>query len=177
MNAYRLIVRVALVTAIAIGAFWLASWLKSPAPASTPPASPSGAEIIGSSLQPLNHAQRIATGAALYEVHCAACHGANLEGQANWQTPDENGIPKAPPHDDTGHTWHHDDNMLINYVKLGGQAMMAQAGVNNFTSGMPGFQSVLSDTQIVEILSFIKSRWSKRSQKVQRDRTHAAQFK
>ena len=51
-------------------------------------------------------------GRALYEQHCAACHGANLEGQPDWRSPDESGLYPAPPHDETGHTWHHDDAML-----------------------------------------------------------------
>jgi len=118
--------------------------------------------------------QDVAAGGPLYAANCAACHGANLEGQANWQEPNENGTPKAPPHDDSGHTWHHDDLMLFRYTKLGGKAVMAQAGVSNFLSGMPGFSEDLSDKQIRQILAFIKSRWSSRSRKVQRERSRTA---
>ena len=30
----------------------------------------------------------------------------------------------APPHGETGHTWHHDNGLLIAYTKLGGQAAL-----------------------------------------------------
>ena len=81
----------------------------------------------------------IASGETLYADHCASCHGANLEGQSNWRSPDENGILPAPPHDETGHTWHHDNQLLFNYTKLGGEAALAASGVK-FNSGMPGFE-------------------------------------
>ena len=29
----------------------------------------------------------VALGASVYEANCASCHGANLEGQANWRSP------------------------------------------------------------------------------------------
>lgn len=53
------------------------------------------------------------SGRAFYVEHCAACHGVDLEGQPDWRNPDESGFHPAPPHDETGHTWHHDDAMLI----------------------------------------------------------------
>lgn len=99
---------------------------------------------------------RIAEGQLLYAEHCASCHGANLEGQPNWQSRLPDGRFPAPPHDETGHTWHHSDAYLFDVTKRGGQAT-ALAG---FVSGMPEFGSVLSDEQIRSTLAFIKSRWS-----------------
>ena len=52
-------------------------------------------------------------GQALYADSCAACHGANLEGQPDWRVPGADGILPAPPHDETGHTWHHDNQLLF----------------------------------------------------------------
>ncbi|MBL4645745.1 MAG: c-type cytochrome, partial [Rhizobiales bacterium] len=46
-------------------------------------------------------------GAVIYAEYCASCHGADLEGQPNWQSPDADGKMPAPPHDQRGHTWHH----------------------------------------------------------------------
>ena len=40
-------------------------------------------------------------GARLYDAHCAACHGAGLEGEADWRTPRADGTMPAPPHDGT----------------------------------------------------------------------------
>ncbi|WP_240311337.1 MULTISPECIES: cytochrome c [Roseobacteraceae] len=100
-----------------------------------------------------------ATGRLLYTEHCASCHGANLEGQAEWRTPDENGVLPAPPHDATGHTWHHDNALLFEYTKLGGKGTLAARGITDFNSGMPGFDGVMSDDEIWEVLAFIRSTW------------------
>jgi mono/diheme cytochrome c family protein len=109
-------------------------------------------------------------GKTLYGAHCASCHGANLEGQPNWRQPDADGVLPAPPHDETGHTWHHDDRLLFDYTRLGGQQALAQRGVEGFNSGMPGFAGVLSDAQILDILGYIRSTWPKRVQQMQSSR-------
>ena len=94
-----------------------------------------------------------------YQEHCASCHGVNLEGQANWRIPDENGTLPAPPHDESGHTWHHETQMLFDYTKLGGQVTLETAGIMNYTSGMPAYDDLLTDEEIWEILSYIRSTW------------------
>jgi cytochrome c len=43
----------------------------------------------------------------LYADACVSCHGANLEGQSNWQSLNADGVLLAPQHDGTGDTWHH----------------------------------------------------------------------
>lgn len=98
------------------------------------------------------------TGAALYARHCAACHGADLEGQPEWRSPKSDGTYPAPPHDAEGHTWHHDDAMLHDYVTRGGQAVLDEMGVS-FNSAMPAFGEVLGPSEITAILDFIKSTW------------------
>src|SRR3712207_630865 len=55
---------------------------------------------------PANAAQ-VALGRQVYAANCASCHGANLEGQPNWQQDLPAGGRPAPPHDASGHTWHH----------------------------------------------------------------------
>ena len=60
---------------------------------------------------------QLVTGRQLYVAHCASCHGANLEGQANWQTRRPDGKLPAPPHDATGHTWHHADRVLFDITR------------------------------------------------------------
>ena len=99
-----------------------------------------------------------------YQEYCASCHGVNLEGQANWRSRNEDGTLPAPPHDETGHTWHHETEMLFEYTKLGGQVTLEAVGVKNFTSGMPAFGDVLTDEQIWEVLSYIRSTWPQHSQ-------------
>ena len=71
----------------------------------------------------------------------------------------EDGLYPAPPHDVTGHTWHHGDGLLFDYTKLGGEGALAMRSVTDFESGMPGFGHVLSDGEIRDILAFIKSTW------------------
>lgn len=111
-------------------------------------------------------------GRALYAEHCAACHGADLEGAPDWQRPGPDGRLPAPPHDETGHTWHHGDTMLFEYTKHGGQAYLDDLGVV-FDSGMPAFGEVLSDDEIKAILAFIRSTWPERIQEIQAARTAA----
>lgn len=112
-------------------------------------------------------------GEGFYAESCASCHGANLEGQADWQTPGPDGILPVPPHDETGHTWHHSDVLLFNYTKLGGAAALAASGVAGFDSGMPAFDALLTDDEIRDILTFIKSTWSPRLQAAQKERSEA----
>lgn len=114
----------------------------------------------------------ILQGAALYADNCAACHGANLEGQPDWQIPDDDGVLPAPPHDATGHTWHHTDGLLFNYTAIGGREMMARLGVE-FNSGMPGMADTLSEQEIWNILAFIQSTWPDRQRVGQAERTQA----
>lgn len=100
-------------------------------------------------------ASQVALGAGLYERHCASCHGANLEGQPNWRTRLANGRLPAPPHDASGHTWHHADRVLFDLVKHG---VAAYAGAG-YESDMPAYAGKLTDDEIRAVLAFIKSRW------------------
>ena len=97
----------------------------------------------------------VARGEKIYADHCASCHGTNLEGQPNWRVRDNEGLLPAPPHDHSGHTWHHSDQHLFELTKHGLQAF---AGAD-YKSRMPSYKDVLSDQQITDVLSFIKSRW------------------
>lgn len=114
----------------------------------------------------------IANGEALYSEHCASCHGADLEGQPDWRSPGPDGRFPAPPHDETGHTWHHSDRVLFDYTKLGGREALARQGVA-FDSGMPGFAEILTDEEIWDVLAYIRSTWPERIRAVQAERTAA----
>lgn len=116
----------------------------------------------------------LGNGRILYKEHCASCHGAKLEGQPNWRRIGEDGLLPAPPHDRTGHTWHHDNILLFDYTKLGGKALMAARGIAGFKSGMQGFGDALTDEEIWDILAFIRSTWPDRMRKIQasRNRPH-----
>ncbi len=109
--------------------------------------------------EPSLAADDIPRGASLYAEHCASCHGERLEGAPHWRTRGADGLYPAPPHDETGHTWHHGDRLLFDYTKLGGEGALAALGVPDFESGMPGFGHVLGDEEIRAVLAFIKSTW------------------
>jgi mono/diheme cytochrome c family protein len=105
---------------------------------------------------PSPEAAQVAQGRALYQEYCAACHGADLEGEAEWQRPNADGTFRAPPHDASGHTWHHGDAVLLEAIALGGERLTAAwAG----SSGMPAFGETLSQEEMVAILAFIKQSW------------------
>jgi mono/diheme cytochrome c family protein len=96
----------------------------------------------------------IARGKVVYAEQCASCHGANLEGQPNWRHRLPNGRLPAPPHDASGHTWHHSDRQLFDMTKIGPAGLLP-----GYQSDMPGFKDILSDADIWAVLSYIESTW------------------
>ena len=146
-----LIVAVALPVLVAAAGGWYALRAQDTAPGAPDPA-------------------RIAEGRALYDAHCAACHGANLEGEAGWQTRRADGTLPAPPQDESGHTWHHTDQQLFVIIKNGMEAM---AGADYKTS-MKGFADTLSDDEIWAVLDYIKSRWPENVRAMQAEMTRKA---
>lgn len=112
----------------------------------------------------------VAQGRKVYEQHCAACHGARLEGQPNWRVRDAGGRLPAPPHDASGHTWHHPDEVLFRVTKYG---VAKGAGMPDVQSNMPAYEGVLSDAEIVAVLSWIKAQWPRETRKLH-DEVNAA---
>ncbi|MBO9417954.1 cytochrome c [Labrenzia sp. R4_2] len=106
-------------------------------------------------LKPEN-ADVVARGKDIYDETCAACHGANLKGEADWQTPKADGLLPAPPHDVSGHTWHHSSQLLFDMTKYG---VAEAANLENYQSAMPAYEGVLTDDEIIAVLSFIKASW------------------
>ena len=98
----------------------------------------------------------VALGQRVYREHCAACHGMRLEGQANWRERGPDGKLPAPPHDASGHTWHHPDELLFQIAKHG---VAKAAKLTDYATAMPVYEGVLSDEEIVAVLSWIKSQW------------------
>ena len=98
----------------------------------------------------------IAKGKIAYENNCVSCHQINLSGAENWKGLDEDGHRKAPPLNGTGHTWHHDDKTLHSIIKYG----LAKL-VKNYQGKMAGFEDVLNDVEIDNVLAYIKSYWPK----------------
>lgn len=103
------------------------------------------------------NAALVKAGEAVYAKNCAACHGDRLQGQPNWKVRLPTGRMPAPPHDESGHTWHHPDSVLFGIVK---QGLVPPYGPPGYVSDMPGFKSALKDEEIWAVLAFIKSQWS-----------------
>ncbi|PKN82052.1 MAG: cytochrome C [Chloroflexi bacterium HGW-Chloroflexi-9] len=95
-------------------------------------------------------------GRAVYAANCATCHGERGEGQPNWQSRRPDGTLPAPPHDVSGHTWHHPDEVLIEIVTVGGQAAYGGSGI---ISGMPAFGEQLTAAEITAVLAHIRTLW------------------
>lgn len=108
-------------------------------------------------------------GQSVYNVQCATCHGPDGEGQFPEAPlePDITGRYGAPPHNETGHTWHHDDDLLIQIINEGGMGDPLNFYV------MPALGSVLSNDEIESVIAYIKTMWTSEQQDVQRQRTLA----
>jgi mono/diheme cytochrome c family protein len=115
-----------------------------------------GWSLAGSDRADPDDPEQVGLGRQVYAANCASCHGASLEGQPDWKRALPDGTLPAPPHDESGHTWHHPDQLLFDYTKRGGAAVVG----GSFKSNMPGFGDQLTDDEIWAVIAFIKSRWS-----------------
>ena len=93
----------------------------------------------------------------MYAATCAACHGVEGEGQPEWHVLKADGTLPAPPLNGDGHTWHHADGLLYRVVSEGGH-ILEDPGLD-FKSAMPGFGEQLSRSEIVAVLTYLKSLW------------------
>lgn len=103
----------------------------------------------GETGEPLD-ADRVAIGGELYQQHCASCHRPDLSGDPDWKMPNDDGSLRPPPHDSSGHTWHHPDRVLIEIIRDGSDFPQSR---------MPAFGDKLTDDDIEAILDFFKDNW------------------
>ncbi len=103
----------------------------------------------------------VALGRQVYVKHCSACHGSKAEGATpNWKQPDAKGNMPAPPHDDTGHTWHHADGLLYEIIRDGFRDPLKPP---DSPLTMPAFGDKLSDAETRAVIIYFKSLWSEQS--------------
>jgi len=93
----------------------------------------------------------VAQGKETYAQHCAACHGAQLEGAPDWQTPLEDGSHRPLPLNSAAHAWQHSDSALLRTITEGRNA--------GKLSSMPAFGETLSQQEIRSLVEFLKSSW------------------
>lgn len=116
------------------------------------PAAPAQGDAPGDAAAPL------AVGQSVYEAECAECHGVAGEGQPNWRQASADGVLPAPPHDSTGHTWHHPDAQLLDIIARGGSMPNSQ---------MPAYADGLSQAEMKAVLAYIKTFWGEREREYQ----------
>ncbi len=141
MAQTKTIITVAGIAIVLIGGIW-ATQLRS--------------ELKPGALFMADNSQVVARGLQIYTKNCASCHGADLKGEAKWRSPNSEGLMPAPPHDKSGHTWHHTDDLLFEITKYG---LAKITGQKDLKTNMPVYEGVLSDDDIIAALSYIKSTW------------------
>ena len=110
-------------------------------------------------------ASQLRLGEQLYAVHCASCHGAQLEGEPDWRRRLPSGRLPAPPHDASGHTWHHPDWELFAMTKHG----VTPLAPPDYETDMPAFGDILTDAEILAVLGYIKAQWPDEIAAIQED--------
>ena len=91
----------------------------------------------------------LSKGAELFVANCQICHG-DREGQG--------ATGRASPHNETGHTWHHPDAQLKDWVLNG-----------KFPGAMPPFKDLLRGEEVDAILSYIRTWWTAEQRESQAD--------
>jgi len=135
------------------------------------PSIPALAQQPGLKADPDNQKQ-VQRGQLVYKRFCSLCHGANLEGQPNWRKRKTDGKLPAPPHDETGHTWHHADELLFGIIK---QGLVPPYAPGNYKSDMPAWGDTLKDDDIWAVLAYIKSHWPEETRKIQAEINQGSQ--
>jgi len=93
----------------------------------------------------------LARGAKVYATSCRPCHG-DQHGKGS--------IGRAHPHNEMGHTWHHPDAQLKEWIVNG------KPGPG--LSVMPGFK-YLREHDVEAILALIKTWWTDKQREIQED--------
>lgn len=87
----------------------------------------------------------VEVGQPLYQQNCASCHG-----DATTRPP----VPFAPTHAADGHTWHHPDRNLVEWI-LDGVPL---------ATVMPEFRGRLTEDEVRAVVAYIKTFWPEQIQ-------------
>lgn len=94
---------------------------------------------------------QVEQGRALFQTHCAQCHGARAEGLGDWQRRGPDGLYPAPPLNGSAHAWHHPLPMLQQQILQGGIPL---------GGSMPGFTGILEEAEVLASIAYFQSFWS-----------------
>jgi len=97
--------------------------------------------------------EQVKNGETVYVRNCSECHGSQAQGTPNWKTKLPDGSYPPPPLDGTGHTWHHNMNLLLTTINDGGRSWGGK---------MPGFKHTLNEYEKKSVLAYIQHYWSNR---------------
>lgn len=117
--------------------------------------SPRDEPVVSGGDPPGLDARLVELGRPIYAANCASCHGASGEGAADWKIRGSDGALPPPPHDATGHTWHHADGLLFRIIRDGCAAYGAEGAPCN----MPAFGAELDDEEIRAVIEFMRTWW------------------
>jgi len=127
-------------------------------------AAPVFADASGGPGSSENAPSGVAQGRQIYEQYCAACHGRQGEGAANWKKPDEKGEIPPPPHDETSHTWRHSDAMLFKMIADGWRHPFNKS--DRLT--MPAFGKQMTAQEIQSVIDYLKTLWTEEQRDYQK---------
>lgn len=121
---------------------------------------------------PPHDARVVAEGKALYAANCATCHGERGEGREGWRSQNPDSTYPPPPHDSTGHTWHHGDGALYRIIRDGGKIYESPG----FKSNMPAWGDRLSSDEIRAVITYLKTLWGPRERTLQAEASESDPF-
>lgn len=97
--------------------------------------------------QPLQAADMAKPGSSTYVAKCSSCHGIDGRGQGQWMPPLAGASSSMSEHNATS----------INVTLNGSDRVVAQGVPDAYR--MPPFRNQLSDTEMAEVLTFVRTAW------------------
>jgi len=99
---------------------------------------------------------KVDAGKAIFQENCVACHGQNLRGPEDPSAFEGIKPPRLDGH--AGHASHHSDLFLFERIKNGSLTKSGELK----EGGMPPFDETLTDQEIWNAISYVKSKWPAR---------------